>query len=147
MIGTIGMSRFNSHAASIPFITGIERSSKIKSGRKISAISTASFPFSASPHTSKSFCESNSSHSAFRILSWSSAINTDFVMLDNLHSSPPDLKAVLCDVLWLEFRRQISEQVGLPSVRFPNQVGTQLVLNVLGERRMRKAGSGATGKA
>src|SRR5436305_304887 len=141
MIGTIGMSRFNSQAASIPFITGIERSSKIKSGRKISAISTASFPFSASPQTSKSFCESNKSQSAFRILSWSSAINTDFVILDNLHSSPPDLKAVLCDVSCLEFRRRISEQ-GRTAERQISGPGR----NSAGAKRIRRATDAEGGK-
>src|SRR6266566_7619234 len=42
IMGTIGMSRFNSQTASMPFIRGIERSSKIKSGRNTWAISTAS---------------------------------------------------------------------------------------------------------
>src|SRR5713101_3542701 len=32
IMGTMGMSRFNAQAASMPFITGIERSSKIRSG-------------------------------------------------------------------------------------------------------------------
>ena len=67
MMGVIGNNRFNSQAASMPFITGMERSIMIRSGWSIWAISTASCPFSASPQTSKSLCEANRKHSMRRI--------------------------------------------------------------------------------
>ena len=44
--GVAGINLFRTWAASMPFITGIERSKTIKSGRNLSAFSIASWPFS-----------------------------------------------------------------------------------------------------
>src|SRR4051812_31287905 len=41
---------------------------------------------------------------------------------------------------------EFPNRVGLPSVRFPNQVGTQLVLNRIGRATDAEGGKGATGK-
>src|SRR5438552_5471072 len=70
MSGTEGISRLSIRAASSPFMTGMERSSTINSGRSCWAFSIASFPFSASPHTTRSAsrwkrrapCESKDCH-------------------------------------------------------------------------------------
>src|SRR6266851_9819221 len=75
--GTAGINLLRTLAASMPFITGIERSSTIKSGCSSCAFSIASRPFSASPHTSKSASDVNNSQSARRIISTSSTTKTD----------------------------------------------------------------------
>jgi len=74
MTGTSGITRFRARVASKPFITGIERSSRIKSGCNIRALLTASLPFSATPQTSKSSSRSKILHKAFRMKILSSAI-------------------------------------------------------------------------
>src|SRR5437762_3768435 len=64
-------------AASNPFMTGMERSSTINSGRSCWAFSIASFPFSASPHTARSASRWKRSQSTLRIHGLSSTIRTD----------------------------------------------------------------------
>src|SRR6266496_4472021 len=76
MTGTFGITRFRTRVASRPFITGIERSSRIKSGCNSRALSTASLPFSASPQTLKSSSRSKILHKACRMNILSSAIST-----------------------------------------------------------------------
>jgi hypothetical protein len=73
-----GISRFSSRAASIPFITGMARSSKIKSGCSCRALSTPSCPFSASPQTSQPLCCSSTSRKQRRTSGLSSTINMNF---------------------------------------------------------------------
>src|SRR5216683_1071237 len=77
---TPGIKRFSTRAASRPFITGIDMSKTIKSGRNCWAFSIASRPFSASPHISKSSSRSNISHSALRMKALSSTIKIDLTI-------------------------------------------------------------------
>ncbi len=61
-IGTAGISRLRMRVASMPFITGIERSITIRSGLSFCALSIASEPFAASPQTVQSGFSSNNAH-------------------------------------------------------------------------------------
>ena len=54
MMGMLGIIFFRTDAASTPLISGIEMSSKITSGLRTFALSTASRPSAASPQTSRS---------------------------------------------------------------------------------------------
>ena len=89
--GTAGINRLRIRAASKPFITGMARSSTIQSGCNSCAFAIASFPFYASPHTSKSASRLNSSESPRRGNRLSSTINTDFVAAGR--EVPPQTKA------------------------------------------------------
>jgi len=77
-IGILGIIARNTRAASKPFITGIERSSTIKSGFNLWACSIATRPFSASPHTSTLGCDSSTRVTARLTAIWSSTISTRF---------------------------------------------------------------------
>jgi hypothetical protein len=76
--GRDGNKRLSTRAASRPFITGIERSSTIKSGLSCCAFSIASRPSAASPLTSQPACCSNVSRIILRIRAESSTIRIPF---------------------------------------------------------------------
>jgi hypothetical protein len=77
-IGIAGISSLISLAACRPSITGMERSRMIKSGFNLTARSTPTRPFSASPHTSKSSTDSITRVKASLTAAWSSTIKITF---------------------------------------------------------------------
>jgi hypothetical protein len=79
MSQTLGRILMRSGAASRPFITGIDISMTIRSGRRLGAFSIASLPCSASPQTTKFGCESNKGRTAHRIVALSSTRSTFFL--------------------------------------------------------------------
>src|SRR4029077_11941557 len=75
MIGVVGKILRSSDAAVMPFITGIVRSKVITSGLICLASSTASLPFSASPHVLKP-SDKKAEASILRIAALSSTTKT-----------------------------------------------------------------------
>src|SRR5438876_9188141 len=110
MSGTEGISRLSIRAASSPFMTGMERS--INSGRSCWAFSIASFPFSASPHTTRSASRWKRSQSTLRIQGLSSTIRTDL--------QDWELGDLISCRLWLPFLLRSEVQLRPPlSVSLP----------------------------
>ena len=72
----LGKTRLNMRAASRPFITGMPISNTIRSGLTDCATRTASCPFEASPHTSKSASRAKISARICRIKQLSSTTRT-----------------------------------------------------------------------
>src|SRR5438132_3538053 len=122
MSGTEGSSHLSIRAASSPFITGMERSSTINSGRSCWAFSIASFPFSASPHTTRSASRWKRSQSTLRIQGLSSTIRTDL--------QDWELGDLISCRLWLPFLLRSEVQLRPPlSVSLPCLLIRQRVLN------------------
>src|SRR6266550_4540114 len=122
MSGTEGMSRLSIRAASSPFMTGMERSSTINSGRSCWAFSIASFPFSASPHTARSASRWKRSQSTLRIHGLSSTIRTDL--------QDWELGDLMSCLLWLPDRFDLNFNFGpLFQSRFLALLTHQSVLN------------------
>src|SRR5439155_718902 len=122
MSGTEGMSRLSIRAASSPFMTGMERSSTINSGRSCWAFSIASFPFSASPHTARSASRWKRSQSTLRIHGLSSTIRTDL--------QEWELGDLMSCLLWLPDRFDLNFNFGpLFQSRFLALLTHQSVLN------------------
>jgi len=78
-IGTLGKRSLICSAAFRPFSSGIAQSRTTRSGLSSMAFLTASRPFTASPHTSQSGCDSSVARTRRNTDSWSSAMRMRFV--------------------------------------------------------------------